>query len=87
MDRSSEYDPFRGEVSAPSTGAVREKRVEELFCDFYAERSDGTPPTEQDQALLAFAGELLQNTDPHGTPTGQEIEKLLDYLTEQEVRP
>ena len=87
MDRSSEYDPFRGEVTAPSTGAVREKRVEELFCDFYAERSGGTPPTEQDQALLAFAGELLQNADPHGVPTGQEIEKLLDYLTEQEVRP
>ena len=84
MDRCSEYEPFRGEAAAPHSAALRQKRVEELFCDFFAERSGGTPPSEPDQALLAFAGALLERSDPPGE---EEIEKLLDYLTEQEARP
>ena len=87
MDRCSEYEPFRGEAAAPHSAAVRQKSVEELFCGFYEERSGGIPPTEAVQALLAYAGELLQSADLHAPPSGEEIEKLLRYLMEQEARP
>ena len=86
MELESEYMPFRGETAALSTRAVREKSVEELFADFYTERSGGVPPTEQDMELLHLAGEKLRGAEPHTAPTAEEIAGLLDFLKEQEGR-
>jgi exonuclease SbcD len=86
MERGSEYDPFREAGSAPTASALEQKSIRELFTDFYTERSGGVPPTDEDAALLGFAGEILQHAEPHAAPTAAEIEKLLDYLTGQEAR-
>ena len=67
-----------------SRNDMEEKSVEELFADFYADRSGGVEPTEADRELLAFAGELLRRAAPHSVPTGEEIGALLDFLTRQE---
>lgn len=62
MEFTSEYDPFAGAAGVPAFAAEREKLVEELFFDFYAERS-GEPPEEGDLALLRAAGELVRRHD------------------------
>ena len=84
MERISEYEPFSGESGAPSREAVEEKSLRALFSDFYAERSGGTPPGENDMALLAFAEELSLHADVHGAPTEAEIARMLDFLAGQE---
>lgn len=86
MELESEYASFRGETAALSAHAVREKSVEELFGDFYTERSGGIPPAERDAELLHFAGERMRGADVHTAPTAEEIAALLDYLKEQEGR-
>ena len=86
MELCSDYTQFSGEAGVLSRGDLEEKSVDNLFCDFYTERSGGVPPTDEDAALLGFAGEILQHAEPHAAPTAAEIEKLLDYLTGQEVR-
>ena len=84
MELCSEYAQFTGETGALSRGDVEEKSVEQLFADFYTERSGGIAPDERDAALLGFAGELLRRADPRTAPAAGEIERLLDFLTEQE---
>ena len=86
MELCSDYTQFSGEAGVLSRGDLEEKSVDNLFCDFYTERSGGVPPTDEDAALLGFAGEILQHAEPHAAPTAAEIEKLLDYLTGQEAR-
>ena len=87
MERCSEYDPFSGEADAPSLNAVEQKGVCALFRDFYAERSGGESPAEEELALLACAEELTQRADVHGAPAEEDIEKLLSFLLRQEARP
>ena len=86
MELCSEYEQFTGETGALSRGDVEQKSVEALFGDFHTDRADGVPPTEEDEALLRFAGELLRHADPHTPPTEREIRKLLDFAAEQEAR-
>ncbi|MDO4973548.1 MAG: exonuclease SbcCD subunit D [Eubacteriales bacterium] len=86
MELESAYTPFRGEAAGLSTRAVKEKSVEELFSDFYTERSGGIPPTERDAQLLHFAGERLRAAEVHTAPDEREIAALLAFLTEQEGR-
>ena len=85
MELCSEYEQFTGETGALSRDDVEHKSVEALFGDFYTERAGGIPPTEADEALLRFAGELLCHADPHTPPTEREIRKLLDFAAGQEV--
>lgn len=85
MELCSDYAPFAGEAGALSRGDVEQKSAEALFCDFYTERSGGTPPTDEDAQLLRCAGELLLSADAHAAPTARETEKLLALLTRQEA--
>ena len=85
MELCSDYAQFSGEAGTLSRGDVEQKSIEALFVDFFTERSGGTPPPDEDAALLQFAGELLRRRDPHAPPTAQDAEKLLDYLTGQEA--
>jgi exonuclease SbcD len=84
MELCSEYAQPAGASGALSRGDVEEKSVEELFADFYTDRSGGVEPTGADRELLGFAGEILRRAAPHSVPTGYEIGELLDFLTRQE---
>ena len=85
MELCSEFTQLSGAAGALERGDVEQKSIEDLFGDFYTERSDGTPPADADAQLLAEAGELLRRTDPHAAPTARDVERLLDYLTGQEA--
>ena len=85
MERCSLYDPFQGQTGALNVSAVRQKRVEELFSDFYTERSGGEAPSEEDAALLAYAGALMEQVDIHAAPAPAEVEKVLKFLEKQEA--
>ncbi len=88
LDRVSEYRLFTGSASSPDAQALREKPLEELFADFYSQRS-GEPVSEQDRALLHAAGELIRNSRPdprqrYAADQGQ-VDALLKTLLDQEV--
>ena len=83
MELCSEFEPG-GSFSAGAAEAIREKSVEELFADFYAERSGGTAPDERDWELLSYAGELMRHAEQHLPPDSAAVTKLLDRLAEQE---
>ena len=85
MELCSEFTQFSGAAGAPERGDVEQKSIEDLFGDFYAERSGGTPPADADAQLLTEAGELLCRADPHAAPAARDVERLLDYLTKQEA--
>jgi hypothetical protein len=85
MDRCSEYDPLGHDASAPAPGALEQKSIHELFRDFYAERSGGEELSEEDLALLCRAEEIALHSDAHAAPTEAEIEKILSFITKQEV--
>ena len=84
MDRCSEYNPFAADAGLPTARAVEQKSVDELFGAFYAERSAGELPSEDDLAFLHFAQELSQHADIHAEPGEKEIGRLLSFLLEQE---
>jgi exonuclease SbcD len=85
MELCADYEQFVGETAALSRGDVEQKSVPNLFADFYTDRAGGVPPTDEDDALLSYAGELLSRADSHSAPTEQDIRKLLDFLSEQEA--
>ena len=85
MELCSEFTQLSGAAGALERGDVEQKSIEDLFGDFYTERSGGTPPADADAQLLTEAGELLRRTDPHAAPTARDVERLLDYLTGQEA--
>ena len=85
MERCSEYDPFSGSVSAPAAGAVEQKSLSALFSDFYAERSDGEHPEADDLALLQRVEALVRQADTRGVPSPADLDKLLDFMMEQEA--
>ena len=82
MELRSEYDPFTGAAGVPTETARREKSVEELFADFYAERS-GAPPEPEELALLRAAGELLRRGE--GLSPADAAGALLRAALEQEA--
>ena len=88
MERVSEYRRFADEISVPGMDSVREKPLEELFADFYADRSGGEGPDEADLDLLTQAGELIRNHLPDPARRADVSEDLtaalLRYLMEQE---
>lgn len=89
MDRVSEFRRFTGVPSGPNLTRLQERPVEELFADFYRERSAGESPQEEDMALLEYAAELLRNSDAGQDGKfvdGALSEKILDYLDGEEKR-
>lgn len=85
MDRSSEYDPFQGNSPKPHPGVQEQKNIQELFCDFYSERSGGDTPEDKDFELLSFAGEIALQADTHQSPTEKEIGKITSFIMRQEA--
>ena len=88
MERVSEFSRYAEEVSGTDLQAVRQRTVEGLFSDFFADRSGGSMPDEEDLALLHEAGELLRNRQPdqlhRSAVDDKTAEALLKYLLEQE---
>lgn len=88
MERVSEYRRFTEEVSGTDLQAVQEKSLEELFADFWMDRSGGSEPDEADLSLLHEAGELLRNRlpDPRQQTAvdSDTTEALLTFLMRQE---
>ncbi len=88
MERVSEYRRFAEEVTGTDLQAVREKTLEELFADFFTDRSGGTAPEEADLALLHEAGELLRSRQPdprqRSAVDTETTEALLRFLMRQE---
>ena len=85
MEICSEFEAGRS-VAARAAEAVREKSVEELFQDFYAERSGGETPDEADRELLCYAGELLRDPRLRTAPEAAATQ-LLEHLLKQEAQP
>ena len=82
MEICSEYNARRT-AAARAAEAVRERSVEELFREFYAERCGGETPEAADLALLGFAGELLRNPGTRNAPEDAAAQ-LLEQLLKQE---
>ena len=84
LELVSEYNPFGTESSAVQDLGQKQS-MEELFAQFYSERCGGEEPTEEDLALLGYAGERLRHRESSGASEQQDIAALLDFLTEQEA--
>ena len=85
MERVSEFQRFTGEARQRELHELEQRSVEELFVDFYTERSNGAPEDE-DVNLLRFAAELLRNSDAgdDGTFVPPSLpEKVLRYLAKE----
>ena len=82
MELTSEYRyaPSGLSPTGPSTG---EERVESLFSAFMSQRT-GIAPQAQDEALLAYLGELTRQADAHQKPDPAQIQRALDFLLKQE---
>ena len=87
MERISGFRRFTDEISGTDLQAVREKTLEELFADFFTDRS-GSEPEKTDLALLHKAGELLRSRlpDPRQRTAvdAETTEALLEFLVGQE---
>ena len=86
MERCSEYDPFAGRAAALSARAVEQKSVPELFSEFYAARSGGDELSEADRELLERAQQLMEQSDIHEAPAPRDMDRLLEFILEQEGR-
>ena len=85
MERGSEFRRFTGQGRERELHELEEKRVEELFADFYTDRANGAPD-DGDIALLQYAAELLRNSE--AGEDGRYIDpgladKLLGYLAKE----
>ena len=87
MERVSEYRRFGEAADLSEATMTRERSVEELFADYFAERT-GSDPDDRDLALLEKAGELLRRTPPDPRQRGAAdpalTEQLLSFLMMQE---
>ena len=87
MERVCEYRRFTGEGESPELRDLESKSVEELFAEFYTERS-GEEPRESDIALLRYAAELLRNSEKGAdgkTVDPSLTEKILLFLAREGV--
>ena len=84
MELSSEYALFGHAGGGLSSRAVREKSVETLFADFYADRRGGTAPDERELELMKKAAELLRHADVRSAPDADAVNRLVDALMAQQ---
>ena len=86
MEITSEYNRSFGNLQDVTYDNIKGKSVEELFGEFYAERSEGNQmPDEKDRDLLRFAGELQEKLCNNSEQTIDDLaEELLEYLKKQE---
>ncbi len=86
MAMTSEYEAVRGGLEGASLKQIREKPLEALFADFYAERHGGEGPEEQDLELLTALGEIVRNADVSAEAAAEDVEKALKFLDGQEEK-
>ena len=88
MERVSEFRRYADTVGGTDLQAVREKTLEELFADFFTDRSGGEAPEEADLALLHEAGELLRSRQPdprqRSAVDAETTDALMRFLMRQE---
>ena len=82
LELISTWSAFSGEAGSAEAQAVESKALEELFADLYEEQSGGTPPTDDEFALMQEAGELVRNGDPHQPADPKDVERLLKRAEE-----
>ena len=86
MELTSEFNPFSGGAALSGAGEMHEKPVEELFADFYKDRSSGVDAEEKDLELFSFVGEMTRGFDPdRKAPEEKDFRKILDFVLAQEV--
>ena len=88
LELASEYSPFTP-VHDALAEQMKEKPVEELFADFYAQRSDGATPDALENELLRFVGEQVRGSSPMDDKEKLEkqVNALLKFAREQENAP
>ena len=76
LELTSGYTAFAGagEMGAAETES---KALEDLFSDLYTEQTGGEPPTDEEYAVMQYAGELIRRRDPHEPVPSEDIEQLL----------
>ena len=79
MERLSEYRRFVDVQDTAGAKDLRDKPVEELFTEFYGERSGGELPDDSEIALMHFVAELLRNSET-GTDGKYVDPKLSDQV-------
>ena len=78
MELMSTFTTFSGEATSADKEAVETKALEDLFADLYADQKGGTPPEDDEYALMQYAGELVRNMDAHEPLEAKDISKLLE---------
>ena len=86
MEITSEYNRSFGNLQDATYDKIKGKSVEELFGEFYAERSEGNQmPDEKDRDLLQFTGTLQEKLSNNSEQTIDDLaNELLEYLKKQE---
>ena len=86
MELTSEFSAFTGDAVFQGTKDMHEKPVEELFADFYKERSNGIEAEERDLELMAFVGEMTRDAAvTQEEPDEKAFRKILEYVLKQEA--
>ena len=84
MEIASDYRPYR-DLETLSRQDGREKSLEALFSEFYAERLGGAAPEEGESELLSFASELVRRKgDSTGRNAGDAEQRLAFLLAQEE---
>ena len=86
MELTSEFNAFTGDAVFRGTKDMHEKPVEELFADFFRDRSNGIEADERDLDLMTFVGEMTRNAAiTQEAPDEKAFRKILEYVLGQEA--
>ena len=78
MELLSTYTSFSGEAASAEKEAVETKSLEDLFADLYADQRGGTPPEDDEYALMQYAGEVVRNMDTHEPLDSKTVTRMGD---------
>lgn len=78
MELLSDYTLFSGNAASAEKEAVETKSLEELFADLYMDQKGGTPPEDDEYALMQYAGELIRNIDTHDPLDPKTVNKMVE---------
>lgn len=78
MELLSSYNEFSGEAASAEKEAVETKALENLFADLYTDQRGGTPPEDDEYALMQYAGELVRNMDTHEPLDSKTVARMVE---------
>lgn len=87
MELQSSYHMMGNVGDTMESSVSSGKQVEEYFEELYRERLEDVEPDEKEQALFQFIGEQVRSvdyTEKQREPGAAEVDKLLEFLMEQE---